>query len=57
MHFAERGETYTEGDAFYVGPGHTPPYQSGTELVQYSPTDELSLTMADHEEHGRHAGG
>lgn len=46
MHFADREEVYTAGDAFYVPPGHTPTYEAGTELVQFSPTDELSLTMA-----------
>jgi hypothetical protein len=41
FHFADHDETYTEGDAFYVPPGHTPEVVAGTEYVQFSPADEL----------------
>jgi hypothetical protein len=34
------------GEAYYVGPGHTPLFSAGTEIVEFSPTDALSATMA-----------
>ena len=43
--FAEREETYEAGDAYYVPPGHTPVVFSGSELVSFSPTDELATMM------------
>jgi len=46
MHFADRDEVYSAGDAVYVPPGHTPAYQAGTEFVQFSPTEDLKLTIA-----------
>ena len=39
-------ETFEAGDAYYVGPGHTPVLFAGTELVEFSPTKELEETMA-----------
>ena len=33
------------GDAYYVGPGHTPILYAGTEVVEFSPTEELGRTM------------
>ena len=33
------------GDAYYVGPGHTPSITAGTELVEFSPTDRLQQTL------------
>jgi hypothetical protein len=41
FHFADHDETFTEGDAFYVPPGHTPEVFAGTEYVQFSPAEEL----------------
>ena len=38
-------ETFEAGDAYYVGPGHTPILYAGTEVVEFSPTDKLSETM------------
>jgi hypothetical protein len=35
----------TEGEAYFVGPGHTPEIFAGTELVEWSPTDELAQTI------------
>ncbi len=43
--FADRDETYIAGDAYYVGPGHTPIYYSGTQIVEFSPTDILNETI------------
>jgi len=34
------------GEAYYVGPGHTPHLYAGTEVVEFSPTSELAKTMA-----------
>jgi hypothetical protein len=31
--------------AYYVGPGHTPVLYAGTEVVEFSPTEELGRTM------------
>jgi hypothetical protein len=39
--FADRVETYEAGDAYYVPPGHTPIHYAGTEIVEFSPTDQL----------------
>ena len=42
--FADREETYEAGDAFYAPPGHTPLAFAGTEIVEFSPTDEAAKT-------------
>jgi hypothetical protein len=43
--FADREETYEAGDAFYQPPGHVPVnHEPGSEIVQFSPTDELKKT-------------
>ncbi len=44
--FADREETYEEGDAYYVEAGHTPVYYAGTEIVEFSPTATLNETIA-----------
>ena len=33
------------GEAYYVGPGHLPVLTAGTELVEFSPTDALAVTL------------
>ena len=38
-------ELFKAGDAYYVGPGHTPILYAGTEVVEFSPTKELARTM------------
>jgi hypothetical protein len=38
-------EEFVAGDAYYVGPGHTPVITAGTELVEFSPTDRLQQTL------------
>ncbi|HET8717636.1 MAG TPA: cupin domain-containing protein [Nocardioidaceae bacterium] len=38
-------ETFEAGDAYYVGPGHTPMLFAGTEVVEFSPTAELEQTL------------
>lgn len=43
--FADREETFEEGDAYYAPPGHTPILYDGSEIVEFSPTQELIQTM------------
>ena len=38
-------EVFEAGDAYYVGPGHTPILYAGTEVVEFSPTEELGRTF------------
>jgi len=44
--FGDREEVFEAGEAYYVPPGHTPVVYAGTELVEFSPTEELGRTMA-----------
>ncbi len=45
--FGDREEIYEAGDAFYQPPGHVPvQHQPGTEIVQFSPAEELRKTEA-----------
>lgn len=46
FHFADHDETFSEGDAYHAAPGHTPELFAGTELVEFSPSDELGRTVA-----------
>jgi hypothetical protein len=39
--FADHEEVFEAGDAFYLPPGHIPFADAGSELVQFSPTEEL----------------
>ena len=43
---ASGDETFETGDAYYVGPGHTPILYAGTEVVEFSPTAELQETLS-----------
>jgi hypothetical protein len=38
-------ELFQAGDAYYVGPGHTPVLYAGSEVVEFSPTEELARTF------------
>jgi hypothetical protein len=44
--YADRDEVFGAGDAYYGAPGHVPLLFAGTELVEFSPSDQLGLTMA-----------
>jgi AraC-like ligand binding domain len=45
--YADREEVFEAGDAFYTPPGHVPvKHEPGTEIVLFSPADELALTEA-----------
>ena len=43
--YPDRDETYETGDAYYAPPGHVPVIKAGTELIEFSPTDEYGRTM------------
>ena len=44
--FADHTETYAAGDAYYAPAGHTPVMTVGTEVVEFSPTEEHARTEA-----------
>jgi hypothetical protein len=44
-HTADGDIEVTDGEAYYVGPGHTPEIFPGTEVLEFSPTAELQQTM------------
>jgi hypothetical protein len=45
--YADREEIFEAGDAFYTPPGHVPvKHEPGTEIVLFSPADELRKTEA-----------
>jgi hypothetical protein len=39
--FLDHDEVFEAGDAFYLPPGHIPLAESGSELVQFSPSEPL----------------
>jgi mannose-6-phosphate isomerase-like protein (cupin superfamily) len=41
--FGDREEVYEAGDAFYTPAGHRPYVDAGTEILQFSPTEELGI--------------
>src|ERR687898_288991 len=43
--YGDREETFETGDAYYAPPGRTPTIYAGTELIEFSPTDELQRTV------------
>jgi hypothetical protein len=43
--YGDRSETFEAGDAYYAPPGHTPVLSAGTEIVEFSPTEELQRTI------------
>ena len=44
VRYGERQELVEAGDAFYLPPGHVPAAVAGTELVMFSPQDELAVS-------------
>ena len=46
VRYADHDEVIGPGEAFYLPPGHTPAADTGTEFVQFSPTDELAVSEA-----------
>ena len=51
--YGEREESYQAGDAYYMPPGHIPAAASGTEFLQFSPTDQLATTLAHMQQNAR----
>jgi hypothetical protein len=45
LRYADREETYEAGDAYYGPPGHIPRVSAGTEIVEFSPTEEYRRTL------------
>jgi ribosomal protein L16 Arg81 hydroxylase len=46
VRYGDREEVIEPGDAFYMPPGHVPAAVAGTELVMFSPQDELAASEA-----------
>ena len=46
VRYPDREEIIEAGDAFYMAPGHAPEAEAGTELIQFSPADELAEVEA-----------
>jgi hypothetical protein len=44
--YPDRDEVITEGDVFYMSPGHAPAVEAGAEFTLFSPTDQLAETEA-----------
>jgi hypothetical protein len=44
-HTADGDIEITDGQAYYVGPGHTPEIFPNTEIVEFSPTADFQQTM------------
>lgn len=42
IRYSDHEETVTAGEAFYMPPGHAPAAEVGTELIQFSPADQLA---------------
>jgi hypothetical protein len=43
--YADHDEVYERGDAYYAPPGHVPVVTAGTEVIEFSPTEEYGRTM------------
>ncbi len=44
--YADREETVTAGQAYYMAPGHLPRFDEDCETVEFSPTTKLQQTLA-----------
>ena len=44
VQYADRDEVVEAGDAYYLSPGHVPIIEAGSELLMFSPAEELKLT-------------
>jgi hypothetical protein len=43
--YADREEIYEAGDAYYAPAGHVPVVTAGTEVIEFSPTQEYRRTL------------
>ena len=46
VHYADHDDVIEAGQAYFMAPGHVPEVEAGTELLMFSPTDELATTEA-----------
>lgn len=46
VRYHDHEEILGPGDAFYMAPGHAPEAEEGTQLVQFSPTEQLAEVEA-----------
>jgi AraC-like protein len=46
VRYAGHEEVYEAGDVFYMPPGHVPAAVAGTEIIQFSPSDQLQEVEA-----------
>jgi cupin domain len=46
VRYDDHEEILQAGDAFYMPPGHAPEADEGTELIQFSPTEQLAAVEA-----------
>ena len=46
VRYADHEEVVEAGDAFYMAPGHAPEAEEGTEIIQFSPTEQLAQVEA-----------
>jgi hypothetical protein len=46
VHYERYDETVEAGDAFHMTPGHVLVFDAGTQLLMFSPTDEVAATDA-----------
>jgi hypothetical protein len=44
--YADGEDVVLAGETFYAPPGHTPLFFAGSEIVEFSPTEELASTRA-----------
>jgi len=44
--YADHDEVINGGEAFYLPPGHIPAATAGTEIIQFSPTEQLQEVLA-----------
>ena len=43
--YADREEVFEAGDAYYAPPGHTPFVSAGTEMIEFSPTEDFNRSL------------
>ena len=46
VHYEDHDEVIEAGQAYFMAPGHVPEIEAGTELLMFSPTEELAATEA-----------
>ena len=46
VHYEDHDDVVEAGDAYFMAPGHVPEVAAGTELLMFSPTEELATTEA-----------